>query len=130
MVLAEWKVGEFVWAVFWLTLFFIWIWLLISVFADIFRSDDLRGVSKFLWLVFVIVAPYLGVFAYLIIRGDKMGARAVRRAQEQEEAARAYIRSVAGATSAADELAKLADLHAKGVLSDAEFAQMKAKVMA
>lgn len=85
MVLAEWKVGEFVWAIFWLTLFFIWIWLLISVFADIFRSDDLRGVSKFLWLVFVIVAPYLGVFAYLIIRGDKMGARAVRRPRSRRK---------------------------------------------
>ncbi len=131
MVLAEWKVGQFVWAVFWLTLFFIWIWLLISVFADIFRSDDLGGIAKFLWCALVIVTPYLGVFVYLIVRGHKMGERAIRRAQQQEEAAQAYIRSVAGgAPSMADELAKLADLRAKGVIDDAEFARMKAKLLA
>ena len=68
-MLAAWQVGEVFWSMLWFTLFFIWIWLLISVFADIFRSDDLGGWGKALWSLFVIVLPYLGVFVYLIARG-------------------------------------------------------------
>ena len=75
MMLAEWQVGEVFWAMLWFTLFFIWIWLLITVFADIFRSHDLGGFAKTLWVLFVIVVPYLGVFVYLIARGHKMPNR-------------------------------------------------------
>ena len=74
-------------------LFFIWIWLLITVFADIFRSHDLGGLAKALWVIFVIVVPYLGVFIYLIARGNKMSEHAMEAAQAQDEARRAYIRS-------------------------------------
>ena len=73
----------------WFTLFFIWIWLLIVVFADIFRSHDLGGFAKFLWVVFVIVLPYLGVFVYLIARGHKMSEHAEEAARAQDAAARA-----------------------------------------
>ena len=72
MILAYWQVGEVFWAMLWFTVFFIWIWLLIVVFADIFRSHDLGGFAKFLWICFIIVAPYLGVFVYVIARGHKM----------------------------------------------------------
>ena len=127
MILAEWHVGEAVWAMLWFTLFFIWIWLLIVVFADIFRSHDLGGFAKFLWVLFVIVVPYLGVFVYLIARGHKMSEHAEEEARAQDAAARAYIQDVAGtSTSAADELSRLADLKAQGVIDEAEFQRLKA----
>ena len=108
----------------WFTMFFIWIWLLIVVFADIFRSHDLGGFAKFLWILFVIVLPYLGVFVYLIARGHKMSEHAEETARAQDAAARAYIQDAAGtSTSAADELSRLADLKERGVIDDAEFEQ-------
>jgi Phospholipase_D-nuclease N-terminal len=109
-------------------LFFIWIWLLIAVFADIFRSHDMGGGAKALWVVFVILAPYLGVFVYLIARGGKMQQHAMQSAQAQDEAARAYIQSAAG-TSPTDQVAKLADLKSQGVIDDAEFQKLKARAI-
>jgi multidrug resistance efflux pump len=114
----------------WFTLFFIWIWLLIAVFADIFRSHDMGGLAKTLWVIFVIFIPYLGVFVYLIARGHKMHEHAVEAAQQQDAATRAYIQQAAGtAPSTADELTRLADLKAKGVIDDAEFQRLKAKAI-
>ena len=130
MMLAEWQVGEVFWAMLWFTLFFIWIWLLITVFADIFRSHDLGGFAKTLWVLFVIVVPYLGVFVYLIARGHKMSEHALEQAQANDAAARAYIQQAAGTSaSPADELARLADLKAQGVIDDAEFQRLKAKAI-
>src|SRR6478672_6836913 len=131
MVLAEWQVGEVFWAMLWFTLFFIWIWLLITVFADIFRSHDLGGFAKTLWVLFVIVVPYLGVFVYLIARGHKMSEHAEQAAQAQADAQRAYVQSAVGSTpSTADEIARLAELNKSGAITDAEFAQLKAKALA
>jgi Short C-terminal domain/Phospholipase_D-nuclease N-terminal len=105
--------------------------LLIVVFGDIFRSHDLGGFAKALWVIFVIVVPYLGVFVYLIARGHKMSEHAMEAAQAQDAVQRAYIQSAAGTSpSTADELARLADLKNQGVLSDAEFEQLKAKALA
>jgi hypothetical protein len=128
-VLAEWQAGQVFWSVLWFTLFFIWIWLLIIVFSDIFRSRDLSGWAKALWVIFVIFLPYLGVLVYLIARGHKMQEHAMKAAQEQEAATRQYIQSVATPTSAADELAKAADLKAKGLIDDAEYEKLKAKAL-
>ena len=131
MILAEWQLGQLFLAMLWFTLFFIWIWLLIVVFADIFRSHDLGGFAKCLWVVFVIVVPYLGVFVYLIARGHKMSEHAEEAARAQDAAARAYIQDVAATSaSAADELSRLADLKARGVIDDAEFERLKANVVA
>ena len=130
MLGADYGVGEFLWSLIWFTLFFIWIWLLITVFADIFRSHDMGGLAKTLWVIFVILVPYLGVFVYLIARGHKMSEHAAQQAQAMDAAQRAYIQDAAGTGgSAADEFARLADLKAKGVISDAEFEQLKAKVV-
>src|SRR5215213_11447822 len=93
---AEWHVGQVFWSMLWFFLFFIWIWLLITVFADIFRSHDLGGFAKALWVIFVIVVPYLGVFVYLIARGHKMSQHAVEAAQAQDATQRAYIQSAVG----------------------------------
>jgi hypothetical protein len=127
---AEWGTGQVFWSMLWFFLFFIWIWLLIMVFADIFRSHDLGGVAKAIWVIFVILVPYLGVFVYLIARGHKMGEHAAQDAARQDAATRQYIQSVTAAGSPADEIAKLADLKAAGTISDAEYEQLKAKALA
>jgi ABC-type multidrug transport system fused ATPase/permease subunit len=113
-------------------LFIIWIWLLITVFIDIFRSRDMGGWAKALWVIFVIILPFLGVFVYLIARGGKMHERAAAEAAQQQQAFDTYVRQAAGAEGAdtASQLSKLADLKAQGVLSDAEFEAQKAKVLA
>jgi hypothetical protein len=130
VTLAEFGTGQVFLSMLYFFLFFIWIWLLITVFGDIFRSHDLGGVAKTLWVLFVIVVPYLGVFIYLLARGHKMSEHAMQAAQAQAEAQRAYIQSAVGTTSSpADELARLADLKNQGVISDAEFQQLKAKVI-
>ena len=130
MLVAEWQVGQAIWTMLWLTIFFIWIWLLITVFVDIFRSHDMGGFAKFLWLLFVIFMPYLGVFVYLIARGGKMAQHAQEQAQKLDAAQRAYIQDTVSASSPAAELERLADLKAKGVIDDAEFAKLKAKALA
>jgi hypothetical protein len=100
------------------------------VFADIFRSHDLGGVAKAIWVIFVILVPYLGVFVYLIARGHKMGQHAAEDAARQEAATRQYIQSVTSTSSPAEEIAKLADLKAAGTITDAEYEQLKAKALA
>ena len=115
-------------------LFIIWIWLLITVFIDIFRSRDIGGGAKALWCIFVIVLPFLGVFVYLIARGGKMQERAAADAAQQQKAFDSYIKQTAGTAAGgdgvADQLSKLADLKAKGVITDAEFEAQKSKVLA
>ena len=131
MIAAEWGTGQVFWSMLWFFLFFIWIWLLIVVFSDIFRSRDLSGWGKALWTIFVIVLPYLGVFIYLIARGHKMGEHAVQDAQEQDAAMRRYVQNVVSSDgrSTADEIARLADLRDRGVISEEEFQQAKAKAI-
>ncbi len=117
------------WSMLWIFLFIIWIWLLISVFIDIFRND-ISGWVKALWVIFVIVLPFLGVLIYLIVHGDDMQERAMNRAKGQQAAQAAYIQDVAGSGSTADELEKLKGLHDRGVLTDDEYAAQKQKVLA
>ena len=115
----------------WFFLFIIWIWLLIMVFIDVFRSHDIGGMAKALWVIFIIILPFLGVFVYLIARGGKMHERAAQEAARQQKAFDQYVKETASSGgSTADQLAKLADLKSKGVLSDAEFEAEKAKVLA
>jgi ABC-type multidrug transport system fused ATPase/permease subunit len=117
------------WSMFEFFLLVVWIWLLIWVFIDIFRSRDLSGWAKALWVLFVVILPYLGVLVYLIARGGSMHERAEQQARRQDEAWRSYVQQSAG-TSTADQLAKLADLRDRGVISAAEFESEKAKVLA
>src|SRR5215510_14542954 len=98
-------------------LFLLWIWLLVIVFGDIFRSHDLSGWGKALWTIFVIILPYLGTFVYLIARGRSMQDRSMQQAADQEASMRRYVQSVAGSSgggSTADELARLAKLRDDG----------------
>jgi Short C-terminal domain/Phospholipase_D-nuclease N-terminal len=119
--------------VFWTMLvFFLWIawfFILFRVIFDIFRSHDLSGWAKALWLIFVIFLPFLGVFVYVIARGHKMTERDVAHAQQQEQAFQDYVRKTAGTGGTADELTKLAALKDQGTISETEFEQQKAKLL-
>ncbi len=113
-------------------LFIIWIWLLIMVFMDIFRSHDIGGGAKALWVIFVIILPFLGVFVYLIARGGKMAERRAHEAAQQQQAFDDYVRQTAGSGGGEDtasQLSKLADLKSQGVITDAEFEAQKAKIL-
>ena len=116
------------WTMLEIFLFVVWFWILIAIFGDIFRSHDMNGWVKALWVIFVIFLPFLGILIYLIARGGKMQERAMKDAVQQQQAFESHVREVAN-TSSADELAKLADLKAKGVLTDAEFEAQKAKLL-
>ena len=118
------------WTIFEIFLWVLWIWILIYVFIDIFRSHDLSGWAKALWFIFVLFIPLIGVLVYLIARGGKMQERAMQQAQQQDQEARRYIQDVAGAPNSADQLAKLADLRDRGVITADEFDREKAKVLA
>ena len=120
------------WTMFEFFLWIIWIWILITVFIDIFRSHDLSGGAKALWFLFVLFIPLIGVLVYLIARGGEMHERAARQAQRQDEAFRGYVQQAASdsPTSSADQLTKLADLRDRQVISAEEFDREKAKILA
>ena len=119
------------WTIFEIFLWIIWIWILIYVFIDIFRSRDLSGWGKALWFLFVLFIPLIGVLVYLIVRGSSMQDRARHEAQQQDQAFRAYVQDAAGSGgSTAEQLAKLADLRDRGVITADEFEREKAKVLA
>ena len=125
---TNWGLGEVLWAMLYFTCFFIWIWLAISVFIDIFRSPDMGGVHKAIWVVAIFIIPLFGVLAYLIVRGGKMNQHAIEAAKAQDAAMQNYIRNAAG-TTPADELHRLADLKDRGVIDQAEFDKLKSKVV-
>ena len=131
MIASSYPLLDVFWTMLWFFAFFIWIWLLIVVFTDIFRSHDMGGWAKALWVIFIIILPFLGVFVYLIARGGKIHERAAREAAQQQKAFDEYVRQTAGASgsSTADQLSKLADLKSQGVITDAEFEAQKQKLL-
>ena len=117
------------WTIFEVFLWVIWIWILVAIFIDIFRSHDLSGWGKALWFIFVLVIPLIGVLVYLIARGGSMHERQVRDAQQEQQEFRSYVQDAAGSGTPADQLTKLADLRDRGVISAEEFDREKAKVL-
>jgi Short C-terminal domain/Phospholipase_D-nuclease N-terminal len=118
------------WTILEIFLWVLWIWVLIYVFIDIFRSHDLSGWGKAGWFIFVLFIPLIGVLVYLIARGGEMQQRAVQQAQEQDREARHYIQQAAGTPTPADQLTKLAELRDRGVITADEFEREKAKILA
>jgi type VI protein secretion system component VasK len=120
------------WSMFIFFLWVIWIWILIWVFIDIFRSRDLSGWAKALWFLFVLFIPLIGVLVYLIARGGSIQERATQQAQQEDAEFRSYVQQAAASSpaSTADQLAKLADLRDRGVISAEDFEREKAKVLA
>ena len=119
---------DILWSIVLLFLLVAWFWVVISVVADVFRSRDMRGISKALWVLFIILIPWLGVLAYILVRGERMHENQLQAVKQIEDAQRDYIRGVAG-TSPATELEKLAALKEKGALTEEEFAAQKARVL-
>ncbi|MEA2001590.1 MAG: SHOCT domain-containing protein [Actinomycetota bacterium] len=117
------------WSMLWFFLFVAWIWVLVSVVTDIFRNDDMGGFAKGMWVLFVLVVPWLGVLIYLIVNGDGMAQRNMDRVNQRDQAARSYIQDAAG-SSTAEELKTLSELRTAGVLTDDEFNTQKAKLLA
>ncbi|MEV4947654.1 SHOCT domain-containing protein [Streptomyces sp. NPDC053755] len=118
------------WTMLWFFLWIMWFILLFRIIMDIFRDDSMSGWAKAGWLVFCIVLPFLGVFVYVIARGKNMGRREMAQARAQQEEFNAYIRDTAGSgTSSAEELAKLAEIRDKGVITEEEFRRAKEKVL-
>src|SRR5262249_37967486 len=118
------------WTIFEVFLWVLWIWVLIYVFIDIFRSSDLSGWAKALWFVFVLFIPLIGVRVSLTAGGGKMHEGAVQAARQQDQDFRAYVQEAAGSEAPADQLAKLADLRDRDVITAEEFEREKAKVLA
>ena len=119
------------WTIFEIFLWITWFWILITVFIDIFRSRDLSGAGKAVWFLFVLLIPLVGVVVYLIVRGGEMHERAMQVAQARGAAYDDYLtQNGTQSSSTADQLAKLADLHDRNVISDQEFNKEKAKVLA
>jgi hypothetical protein len=130
MLLANYTFLQVMW---WMIVFFafiIWFWLLITVFADIFRRHDTSGFSKVLWVVFVIVFPYLGVFIYLIANHDGMAERNMKQVEAQQAQMDAYVKSVAGSGGSAAEIEKAKGLLDSGAITQAEFDSIKSKALA
>jgi len=128
MVASNYPLLDIFWSILIFFGLFIWIYLIISIFADIFRSHDIGGFAKAMWVLFVLVIPLFGVLIYLIARGHGMAQRNVKQVQTEQRALDEYVRQTAGG-SPADELAKLAKLHEKGKISDEDFAKAKAKII-
>jgi len=122
---------DFFWTMMIFFLWVIWIWLLITVFIDLFRNKAMNGFKKALWVIFLIFLPLLGVLVYLIVHGDEMQQRQIDHSAHVAQAQNQYIRDVAGSetTDSAAQLTQLAQLHKDGALTDDEYAQQKAKVL-
>jgi hypothetical protein len=121
---GEFSFANFVADVFAVFIFVLWFWLLITVASDLFRRHDVSGLGKTLWVILLIVLPYIGVFAYLLTQGRSMAERNNARAQQ----ARDELRQAVG-FSAADEIEKLERLKQAGVISDQEYGRLRAKVV-
>ena len=128
---TDYPVLNVFWTIFEIFAFVIWFWLLFVILTDVFRSSDLSGWGKAGWTIFVIFLPLIGILTYLIVRGRSMQERSARQADQQEKAFRSYVQEAAGSpTSSADQLAKLADLRQRGVITANEFEQEKTKILA
>ena len=128
MLAADYPFLDVLWTMFIFFLWIIWFWLLFTVFVDIFRRHDIGGGKKALWLIFVIILPFLGVFIYIIAENNGMTQRNLERAQAQKAQFDDYVKSTAGGGSAAEiETAK--KLLDSGAISQAEYDQLKAKAL-
>jgi putative oligomerization/nucleic acid binding protein/phospholipase D-like protein len=130
LLAADYPFLDILWTMLIFFLWITWFWLLITVFADIFRRRDIGGGAKTLWLIFTIVLPFLGVFIYLITQHDKMADRSIKQAQAQQAQFDTYVRETAGSGGAAAEIEKAKGLLDSGAITQAEFDAIKQKALA
>jgi len=129
MVLADYPFLDVLWTLFVIFIWVIWFWLLITVFADVFRRHDIGGGKKTLWLIFVIIVPFLGVFIYLISQSSAMAERNAKQMEAQQAQMDSYVKSVAGSGGAAAEIEKAKQLLDSGAISQAEYDAIKTKAL-
>jgi Short C-terminal domain/Phospholipase_D-nuclease N-terminal len=126
---ADYPFLEVLWTLLIFFAWVIWFWILITVFVDLFRRDDIGGWKKAIWVVFLILTPFLGVLIYLIVNNEGMNERNVRKARASQEQFDDYVKSVSGAGGAAAEIEKAKQLLDSGAISQAEYEQIKAKAL-
>ena len=129
MVGADYPFLDVLWTMLIIFAWIIWFWLLITVFSDLFRRHDTSGFAKVLWIIFVIVLPFLGVFIYLIVNHDGMTDRSMKQAQAAQAQMDDYVRTVASSGGAAGEIEKAKGLLDSGAITQAEFDAIKAKAL-
>jgi hypothetical protein len=130
MLATDYPLLEIFWTILIFFGFVVWLWILFTVFGDIFRRSDIGGWAKALWVVFVVILPWLGVLVYLIAEHKGMNERAVKRQQDVQAELDQYMKSVAGKGDPTDQIAKASELLAKGAITQAEFEEMKRKALA
>jgi len=132
LIAADYPFLDVLWTMFIFFAWIIWFWLLITIFADIFRRHDISGGKKTLWCIFVIITPFIGVFIYLISQSKGMNERNLQNVKQQRQQADEYIRSVAGSSggSSTDQIASAKSLLDSGAITQAEFDALKAKALA
>jgi hypothetical protein len=127
MFVADYQFGEVFWTIVVFFAWFAWIWIAVTCFIDIFRRDDIGGWGKALWVVFIILVPFLGVLVYLIVQHDGMRERSLSQAQAQQQQFDEYVRDTA--SGSATEIAKAKELLDSGAITQAEFDSIKAKAL-
>jgi hypothetical protein len=127
---ADYPFLEVLWTLFVFFAWVIWFWILITVFADLFRRHDIGGGAKVLWSIFVILLPFLGVFIYLLTQNDGMVERRTRETQAAQGQFNEYVRSVAASGGPAGEIEKAKQLLDSGAINQTEFEALKAKALA
>jgi hypothetical protein len=130
MLAADYPFLDVLWTMLVFFLWIAWFWILITVFADIFRRRDISGVMKTVWIIFTIVLPFLGVFIYLITQNDGMTQRTLDQARAKQAQMDDYVRESAGTGGAASEIARAKDLLDSGAITQTEFDAIKAKALA
>jgi uncharacterized protein with PQ loop repeat len=128
MLGVTWGTGQVLLDMLWFFLFVVEVWLIFTIFVDIFRRHDMKGWLKAFWVVLVILFPLVGIVLYLIIYGNEMKVHAQQAVNAQDRAFRAYVQNAAGPNSV-DDLSRLADFRDRGIITDEEFERMKAKVV-
>ncbi len=129
MLAADYPFLDLLWTLLIVFAWIIWFWLLITIFSDLFRRHDASGFTKVLWIIFVILVPFLGVFIYLIVNHDGMQERSIKQAQAQQAQFDQYVRETAGSGGAAAEIEKAKGLLDSGAITQAEFDAIKQKAL-
>jgi len=129
VIAADYPFMDVLWSMLIFFFWVIWIWIVITVLIDIFRRHDIGGWHKAVWVIFVVVLPWLGVLVYLIAQHDGMRERSIKQAQAQQQAFDEYVKDKAGGGGSVSEIAKAKELLDSGTITQAEFEQLKAKAL-
>ena len=132
MIVADVSFGDIFWSVLWFFFLFIWLMVLFHVLTDLFRDHSVSGVTKTLWVLFLVFLPFLAVFIYLLVRGKGMGERAAAQQQQAQQQFEGYVRNVATTAEATptEQIARAKELLDTGAINQSEFERLKANALA